>query len=106
MEKDKVFAAKVLVNEKVMILGMMMVVGQKKGMFSDYCSRKRAVLDTNDAAPVQWNKKKVMVNVETVGPSKDPAVLIAEFLECTEKHTVAREEMLEEERRLWVEELE
>ena len=41
-----------------------------------------------------------MVNVETVGPSKDPAVLIAEFLECTEKHTVAREEMLEEERRL------
>ena len=110
MEKDKVFAAKVLVDEKVAMLGMMMVAGQEKDTFSNDVSRKRAVLDTDDTAPVWWNKKKVAVKVETAGPSKDPAVLIAEFLEHMEKHAVAREKMrakeLEEEWWLWAEELE
>ena len=52
MEKDKVFAAKVLVDEEVAMLGMITVVGQKKNMFSDNSSRKRAASDTDDAAPV------------------------------------------------------
>ena len=52
MEKYKVFAAKVLVDEKVAMLGMMMVAGQKKDAFSDDVSRKRAASDTDDAAPV------------------------------------------------------
>ena len=110
MEKDKVFAAKVLVDEEVTMLGMMTVAGQKKKVFSEDFSRKRAASDTDDAAPVQRNKKKVMVKVETVGPSKDPAMLIAEFLERMEKRAVAREEQrakeLEEERWLRAEELE
>ena len=53
-----------------------------------------------------------------MGSSKDPAMLIAEFLERMEQHAVAREEQhavareeqrakeLKEERRLWAEELE
>ena len=52
MEKDKVFVVKVLVNEEVAMLGMMTVVGQKKKAFSEDFSRKRAVSDTDDAAPV------------------------------------------------------
>ena len=110
MEKDKVFAAKVLVDEEVAMLGMITVVGQKKNMFSDNSSRKRTASDTDDAAPVRRNKKKVMVKVEMAGPSKDPAMLIAEFLERMEKRAVAREEQcakeLEEEWQLWAEELE
>ena len=103
------FAAKVLVDEEVAMLGMMMVVGQKKNTFSDDVSKKSAASDTDDTAPVQRNKK-VMVKVETAGPSKDPAMLIAEFLECMEQCAVAREEQrakeLEEEWRLRAEELE
>ena len=110
MEKDKVFAAKVLVDEEVAMLGMMTVAGQKKKVFSEDFSRKRAASDTDDAAPVRRNKKKVTVKVEMVGSSKDPAMLIAEFLECMEQCAVAREEQrakeLEEEWRLWAEELE
>ena len=110
MEKDKVFAAKVLVDEKVAMLGMMMVAGQKKDAFSDDVSRKRAASDTDDTALVQRNKKKMVVKVETAGPSKDPAVLITEFLEHMEKRAVAREEQrakeLEEEWQLRAEELE
>ena len=32
------------------------------------------------------------MKVKTVGPSKDPVMLITEFLECMEKHAAAREE--------------
>ena len=71
MEKDKVFAAKMIVNEEVMMLGMMKVAGQKKSMFSDDLSRKRVASDTDDTAPVWCNKKKVKVKVESAGPSKD-----------------------------------
>ena len=50
------------------------------------------------------------MKVETAGSLEGPAVLIAEFLECMEKHAVAREKMcakeLEEEQQLWVEGLE
>ena len=92
MEKDKGFAAKVLVDEEVAILGMM-VAGQKKNVFSDDFSRKRAASDTNNTAPVQQNKNKATVKAEMVGLSKDPVMLIAEFLEHMEKCAVAREEM-------------
>ena len=51
-----------------------------------------------------------MVKVEMVGPSKDPAMLIAEFLGRMEKCAVVREKQrakeLEEEWRLRAEELE
>ena len=46
------FAAKVLVDEEVAMLGMMTVVGQKKNTFSNDSSRKRAASDNDDAAPV------------------------------------------------------
>ena len=109
MEKDKVFAVKVIIHEDVVMLGMMILAGQK-GMFSDDFSRKRAASDTNNTAPVQQNKNKATVKAEMVGLSKDPVMLIAEFLECMEQRAVAREEQrakeLEEEWRLWAEELE
>ena len=46
------FAAKVLMDEEVAMLGMMTVMGQKKNVFSNDFSRKRAVSDTNDTASV------------------------------------------------------
>ena len=50
------------------------------------------------------------MKVEMAGPSKDPAMLIAEFLERMEQRAVAREEQrakeLEEEWQLRAEELE
>ena len=61
-------------------------------------------------SPVQQNKNKATVKAEMVGLSKDPVMLIAEFLEHMEKRAVAREEQcakeLEEEWQLWAEELE